>query len=57
MDKEFTINNQDLLDNLLALALMCYRNDTDNCDLTITTDRGAIICHIEFEGRLAESED
>lgn len=56
MDKEFTINNQDLLDNLLALALMCYRNDTDNCDLTITTDRGAIICHIEFEGRLAESE-
>lgn len=52
MDKEFTINNEELLYNLLTLAKMCADNGTDSCDLTITTDKGDIICHIEFEGEL-----
>lgn len=54
MDKEFTVDNKELVDNILALAIMCNNNDTDNCDLTIYTARGDIICHIQFEGKLKE---
>lgn len=55
MDKKFSINNEELMNNLLALAMMCLNNDTDNCDLTISTDKGKIICHVQFEEAL-ESE-
>lgn len=53
MNKEFKINNQELLeDNLIALAITCIDNDTDSCNLTISTEKGEIICHIKFEGKL-----
>ncbi len=57
MDKEFTIDNEELLYNLLTLAKICGDNGTDNCDLTITTNKGDIICHIEFEGQLKDQEN
>ena len=38
------IDNKELVDNILELAIMCNDNDTDNCDLTICTVRGDIIC-------------
>lgn len=56
MDKKFSINNKELVNNLLALAIMCSNNDTDNCELTIPLNGGEIICHIQFEGAL-ESEE
>lgn len=44
-----TINNIDLVTHLCALALMCAEKGTDNCDLIITTSKGKLNCHIEFE--------
>ena len=43
------INNKDLANSLVALALMCTEEDTDNCDLTITTSNGKLKVHIEFD--------
>ena len=43
-----TINNKELANYLLALAVMCANEETDNCDITITTSKGKINCHIEF---------
>lgn len=45
-----TINNKELASDLLALAVMCANEGTDNCDITLTTSKGKINCHIEFEG-------
>ncbi len=45
-----TINNKEFASYLIALAIMCAENDTDNCDLELTTGMGKINCHIEFEG-------
>lgn len=45
-----TINNKEFASNLIAIAIMCAENDTDNCDLELTTGMGVINCHIEFNG-------
>ena len=45
---EGTINNKELAVDLLALATMCANEGTDNCDITLTTTKGKINCHIEF---------
>jgi len=43
-----TINNKELVADLLTLAIMCGNEGTDNCDIIITTSKGKINCHIEF---------
>jgi hypothetical protein len=43
-----TINNKELASDLIALAVMCANEETDNCDITLTTSKGKINCHIEF---------
>lgn len=48
-----TIANKELAVNLLTLAVMCSNEGTDNCDITLTTSKGKINCHIEF----SEAED
>lgn len=53
MGKAITIKDKELANNLLTLAIMCASNDTDNCDIKITTSNGVINCHIEF----SEAED
>ena len=44
-----TINNKELATNLITLAVMCANEGSDNCDITLTTTKGKINCHIEFE--------
>jgi len=46
---EVTIDNKELATNLIALAIMCADEETDNCDIILTTSKGKIKCHIEFE--------
>lgn len=46
--KNVKINNKKFASYLLALAVMCGEKGTDNCDITITTSKGKINCHIEF---------
>ena len=48
-----TIDNKELATDLIALAVMCASEGTDNCDITLTTSKGKIKCHIEF----SEAED
>lgn len=55
MDKEITINNEELAKNLVALALVCECNDTDNCDMALHTKKGNIIAHIDFEYEIPEA--
>lgn len=43
-----TINNKEFASYLLALAVMCASEETDNCDISLTTSKGKINCHIEF---------
>lgn len=43
-----TINNKELATDLITLAVMCAHEGTDNCDITLTTTKGKINCHIEF---------
>lgn len=45
---EMMINNKELATDLLTLAVMCANEGTDNCDITLTTSKGKITCHIEF---------
>ena len=45
-----TINNKELATGLITLAVMCANEGTDSCDITLTTSKGKINCHIEFEG-------
>lgn len=45
---EMTINDKELATGLIALAIMCANEGTDNCDLTLTASKGKINCHIEF---------
>lgn len=45
---EMSINNKELATDLLTLAVMCANEGTDNCDITLTTTKGKINCHIEF---------
>ena len=45
-----TIDNKELATDLIALAVMCASEETDNCDITLTTTKGNINCHIEFTG-------
>lgn len=47
---EMTIDNKELATHLLVLAIMCGSEGTDNCDITLTTIKGKINCHIEFSG-------
>lgn len=42
------INDKELASGLTALAIMCACEGTDECDITITTTKGNINCHIEF---------
>lgn len=42
------INNKKFASYLLALAVMCGKAETDNCDIILTTSKGKINCHIEF---------
>lgn len=44
------INSKELASDLIALAVMCANEGTDNCDITLTTSKGKINCHIEFKG-------
>ena len=43
-----TIDNKELATDLITLAVMCANEETDNCDITLTTTKGKINCHIEF---------
>ena len=43
-----SIDNKELATGLIALAIMCANEGTDNCELTLTTSKGKINCHIEF---------
>lgn len=43
-----TIKNKELATDLITLAIMCASEGTDNCDITLTTSKGKINCHIEF---------
>ena len=57
-----TINNREFATYLITLAVMCANEETDNCDIILTTSKGKINCHIEFSDvendRLrSESED
>lgn len=45
-----TIDNKELATDLITLAVMCASEGTDNCDITLTTSKGNINCHIEFSG-------
>lgn len=45
-----SIDNKELATDLITLAVMCASEGTDNCDITLTTSKGKINCHIEFEG-------
>ena len=45
-----TINNKELASDLITLAIMCANEGTDNCDIILTTLKGRINCHIEFNG-------
>lgn len=45
-----TIDNKELATDLITLAVMCANEGTDNCDITLTTSKGKINCHIEFTG-------
>ena len=49
-EETITINNKDLASNLITLAIICATEGTDNCDISLTTSKGKINCHIEFEG-------
>lgn len=51
-----TINNEELATNLLTLAIMCAGMGSDNCDITLTTNRGNIKCHIEFSDYREDEE-
>lgn len=42
------IDNKELATDLITLAIMCAREGTDNCDITLTTTKGKINVHIEF---------
>ena len=44
-----TINNKELATDLITLAVMCAHEGTDNCDITLATNKGKINCHIEFK--------
>lgn len=48
MNEKFVINNKDLASHLTALFIMCLENDTDGCDIEISTKKGNFMCHIEF---------
>lgn len=54
---EMTIDNKELATDLLTLAIMCGREGTDNCDITLTTIKGKINCHIEFSEVLEDGND
>lgn len=47
-NKKFNINNRDFANYLAALAVMCANNGTDNCEITINTNKGAFKCEITF---------
>ena len=47
---EMSINNKELAADLITLAVMCANEGSDNCDIALTTSKGKINCHIEFEG-------
>lgn len=57
MTDTFTINEPELATYLVTLAYICLENDTDNCDLKLTTKNGVINCHIEFSTDKEQSED
>ncbi len=42
------IKNKELATDLVTLAIMCAKEETDNCDIILTTSFGKINCHIEF---------
>lgn len=52
-----TINNKELANNLLTLAIMCIKEGTDNCDIILTTSKGKINCHIEFSDIIKDEKD
>ncbi|MBR6646963.1 MAG: hypothetical protein IKL09_05540 [Clostridia bacterium] len=54
---KMTISNKEFASSLFALALMCANEDTDNCDLTLESSKGKLICHIEFTGVPADEAD
>jgi len=45
-----SMNNKELASDLLALAVMYANEGTNTCDIALTTSKGKINCHIEFEG-------
>ncbi len=52
------IKNENLLTSLIALGILCTKNGTDNCDVEITTtNKGKLICHIEFSEVESEEYD
>lgn len=52
-----TIDNKELATDLIALAIMCANEGTDNCDILLTTTKGKINCHIEFSEVLEDGND
>lgn len=54
-----TINNKELANHLFAIAIICAKNDTDNCDIELITKSGTKLnCYIEFSNieRIKENE-
>ena len=46
---DLAINNPDLANELAALAIICAKNGTDFCQMTIDTEIGKFKCNILFE--------
>lgn len=52
-----TIKNEELAANLLTIAILCAHEETDSCDITLTTSIGKINCHMEFSEVVDEKRD
>lgn len=48
MENAFDINDKDFCSKLVALCILLAKNNTDNCNLTISTSKGDVNCYIEF---------
>ena len=55
-NKSFMIKDEKMAINLMALVFMCAENDTDECDITLQTNKGKIRCHFEFKADLEDPD-
>ena len=45
---EIILNTKELASTLVALAIFCMNEGTDNCEIPLITSKGKIKCHVEF---------